>query len=99
MVFDVNINTLTLIANSLRDQFVSVALKGRSGKLSHEYFAIEAIKKCKHGRAKTTVMVLRSDITSHWIMVSVDTISGLKFNRHLYLDGQLFDELRLIGND
>ncbi|WP_276370932.1 hypothetical protein [Chryseolinea sp. H1M3-3] len=93
MKFEISYHQLKPTLRAIQNQHISVAIKNRSGKWSHEYFVIQELKEFVSDEVKATAIVLRSEL--HWEIVDIQSISGLKLNKYLHINGQLFSELKL----
>ena len=79
-------------------QFIDVCIENHSGWLD-EYFELYEIKDVKQGVEKITLIILRSSNDSVCMVVDLQSISCLKFNNYLNIEGNLIDKISILQTE
>jgi hypothetical protein len=95
MIMAVTIENLKSLLIEAKHQFIGILLCNRAGEWSDESYEIDIVKEIRNGSQKTTLLVVHSAKNSACLVVDVNLISGIKFNKYLHHDGSLVDEIRI----
>lgn len=82
-----------------KKQFISISIGNSSGGWSGEYFEIGDISEFKHGHERLTIVLLHSPRTSEPTALDARLIHGLKFDKYFSLNGNLYDEVRIVSKN
>jgi hypothetical protein len=82
-----------------KTQFIDVAISDRAGEWSQQYYSVSDVKSVNRGDGGITVAVLTSVQDSRFLTVDTQSISGIKFNKYLNLNGSLTEQVRVQPNE
>ena len=99
MEISVTYNSIRSLLQEAKKQFISISIRNSSGGWSGKYFEIGEIKEFKHGHERLTIVLLRSPGTSECTAIETRLIQGIKFDKYLSLNGNLYDEVRIASKN
>lgn len=99
MVKSVTHENLKEILSEIKNQFINIAIQDNGGEWSDEYFIVEGVKDIKSREVNMTALLLVSPKFSHCAIVDITSISGIKFNKYLNLNGTLLDEIKIQSDE
>jgi hypothetical protein len=99
MEISVTDNSIKSLLQEAKKQFISISIGNPTGGWSGEYFEIDEIKEFKHGHERITIVLLRSPSTSECTAFDARLIHGIKFDKYLLLNGNLYDEIRVVSKN
>ena len=87
------------ILNEIKKQYINVAILDDTGEWSEEYYIVEGVKDIVSRHGTMTALLLVSPRLSHCSIVDVKSISGIKLNKYLNLNGTLMQELTVQSDE
>jgi hypothetical protein len=87
------------ILGEIKKQYINVAILDETGEWSEEYYIVEGVKDITNHQGTMTALLLVSPRLSHCSIVDVKSISGIKMNKYLNLNGTLMQELTVQSDE
>jgi hypothetical protein len=94
-VMEVSVTTENLksVLTEIKRQFISIAIRNRTGKWSDQYFDIDDVKEFKSNNGQVTALILHSQNDSLCIVMDIRSILGLKLSKYLTFNGDIAREV------
>lgn len=99
MVISVTDKSIKGLLQDAKNQSISIAITNHSGRWSEEYFKLKEIREFEHGGEQITILLLCSPKDSKCTALDTRLIHGIKFDKHLWLNGNLVDEIKILFKD
>ena len=87
------------VLKQAKKQFISISISNDLGQWSEQFFALQEIREVKDGSEKITMLLLNSPKNSECTVINAQYIHGIKFNKYLYLNGSLLDQVAVVTKD
>ena len=99
MEISVNKDSINDLLREAKKQFINVSISNDSGRWSKEYYHLHQITRFKQGNEKVTIVLLCSPKDSECTAIDSRLIHGIKFDKYLYLNGDLNHEIKIVSKD
>jgi hypothetical protein len=95
MEVSVKVENLEAILKEIKCQYISIAVRNKTGKWSDQYFDIDDIKDIKSSGGTMTAIILHSHKNSECVVMDIRSIKGIRLNKYLFLNGGLAQEVTI----